>query len=181
MVKIYTKTGDKGTTSLFDGTRVSKDDPRIDTCGDIDELNAMLGLVVSGTGSAEFKKLIIRIQRDLFALGAQLANPLHKKQKAKADFPAEKITFLEQTIDKCEEEIGPIKTFVLPGGSATAARFEFARTICRRAERRVVTLSKTEEIKPEILIYLNRLSDLFFMLARVANKRENTKDIPWDA
>ena len=180
-MSIYTKTGDKGTTALFDGTRVSKDDPRVDTYGNIDELNAMLGLAMAGTGDSEFKRLITQIQRDLFALGAQLANPSHKKQKAKADFPEDKITSLEKAIDKCDAEFGPIKTFMLPGGSPTAARFDFARTICRRAERQVVTLSKTEEIRPEILIYLNRLSDLLFMLARVANKREGIKDIPWES
>lgn len=180
-MKIYTKTGDDGTTALFDGTRVKKDDPRVDTYGDIDELNAMLGLVASGSGDAEFSQLMIRIQRDLFALGAQLANPSHKKQKAKADFSAEKTVFLEKNIDKYEAEFGPVKTFMLPGGSATAARFEFARTICRRAERKVVALSENEKVKPDILIYLNRLSDLLFMLARVANKREKVKDVPWDS
>ncbi|MBI4412644.1 MAG: cob(I)yrinic acid a,c-diamide adenosyltransferase [Deltaproteobacteria bacterium] len=179
-MKIYTKTGDDGTTALFDGTRVDKNNPRVDTYGDIDELNAMLGIVVSGTADPEFTQLIRQIQRDLFALGAQLANPSHKKLKAKADFSEDKITSLEKAIDKCDAEFGPIKTFMLPGGSPTAARFEFARTLCRRAERRVVSLSKNVEIKPDILIYLNRLSDLLFMLARVANKREGIQDIPWD-
>lgn len=179
-MKIYTKTGDDGTTALFDGTRVAKDHQRVDTYGDVDELNASLGVAIASLNDEEIKKLLLQIQRDLFALGAKLANPQHKKQKAKADFGENKITALEKAIDQCESEIDPIKNFILHGGSITTAYLDLARTVCRRAERKLVSLNQNETIDPLILIYLNRLSDLLFMLGRVVNKRLGVKDIPWE-
>lgn len=180
MAKIYTKTGDDGTTSLFDGTRVSKNDARIDTYGDIDELNSLLGVVVAHlSNQKDIQTLLLGIQRDLFALGAQLANPSHKKQKDKSQFSEEKVTKLENAIDQLEKEIDPIKSFILPGGSVAAAYLDYARTVCRRGERKMVSLLKGD---PESLIfirYVNRLSDLLFIIARVVNKRSKIKDIPW--
>ena len=178
-MKIYTKTGDDGTTSLFDGTRVPKNDPRVEAYGDIDELNAYLGVVATAVKDEETRKFLFRIQRDLFALGAQMANPSHRKQKAKADFPPEKITFLEQAIDRAVAAVPPITEFMLPGGSVAAAHLEVARTICRRAERKMTGLAKKEKFDPTLMIYLNRLSDLLFMMARVENKKAGTADIPW--
>ena len=180
MTKIYTKTGDDGTTSLFDGTRVSKKDPRVDTYGDVDELNAVLGLVLAILQEGEIKKLLSEIQRDLFALGAVLANPNQKKQKSKSDLTPEKISRLEKAIDHCEAEIDPIKNFILHGGSIASAWLDYARTVCRRAERKVVALSVSEKVNPLIVIYLNQLSDLLFMLARLVNKRLGVRDIPWE-
>ncbi len=179
-MKIYTKTGDDGTTSLFDGTRVKKDHQRVDTYGDVDELNASLGVAITLLNDPEIKNLLLQIQRDLFAMGAQLANPQHKKQKNKADFGENKITALEKAIDRCDSEIDPIKNFILHGGSLPASHLDLARTVCRRAERKLVSLNQKETVDSQILIYLNRLSDLLFMLARMVNKRMGVKDIPWD-
>ncbi len=151
----------------------------MDAYGDVDELNSILGLSITQTNDQEFKKILLQIQKDLFALGAQLANPQHKKQKAKADFSAEKITFLEQAIDKCEAEIQPITSFILHGGSNPAGFLDWARTVCRRAERKMVALNAQEKLDEILIIYVNRLSDFLFMLARVANKRLGVKDIPW--
>lgn len=178
-MKIYTKTGDKGTTSLFDGTRVGKDDPCVDTYGDVDELNAMLGICLSDLNEKDVRELLIEIQHDLFALGAQLANPAHKKQKNKTSFTEEKIKHLEDSIDKFEAELKPVKDFILPGGASSSARLHFARTICRRAERKIVSLMKKEKIDNVLLVYINRLSDLLFVLARVMNKRAGIGDISW--
>jgi len=179
-MKIYTKTGDDGTTSLFDGTRVPKNDLRVSAYGAVDELNAMLGIALSDKMDADLRDLLRAIQRALFALGAQLANPAKKKQKEKADFPGKKVEVLEQAIDRLEGELEPLKTFILPGGSPFSARLHYARTVCRRAEREVVTLSKKETVAPILIVYLNRLSDLLFVIARAANRRANVPDIPWE-
>lgn len=179
-MKIYTKTGDDGTTSLFDGTRVPKNDLRIDAYGDVDELNSCLGVLRAKTGSfQDVQGLITTIQADLFALGAKLANPTQRKQKQKANFSADKITYLEQAIDKCESEIDPITEFMLPGGSEASAFCDLARTVCRRAERKMITLNHQESVDPSLLIYMNRLSDLLFMMARTLNKRSGVKDLAW--
>lgn len=178
-MKIYTKTGDDGTTSLFDGSRVLKNNDRVDAYGDIDELNSIIGLSITHTDDAGIKNILLQIQKDLFALGAQLANPQHKKQKAKADFSINKITFLEKEIDKCEAEIEPITSFILHGGATPAAFLDWARTVCRRAERKMVALNTKEKLDNHLIIYVNRLSDYLFMLARVVNKRLSVKDVPW--
>lgn len=178
-MKIYTKTGDDGSTSLFDGTRVQKNHLRVAAYGDIDELNSVLGVALTFIADTKTKQLLLTIQKDLFALGAQLANPTHKKQKSKADFSAEQVSYLETHIDQCEAMIPPIKTFILPGGSKAGASLDWARTVCRRAERQMLTLHHTEPIDEILIHYINRLSDLLFMLARVVNLQENTPDIPW--
>lgn len=178
-MKIYTKTGDKGTTALFGGIRVSKDDGRVEANGDIDELNAILGVCLSDLHHDDIRDLLIRIQNDLFAAGAKLANPAKRKQKEKSQFTGDKVVYLEKSIDHFEEELNPMKNFILPGGNPSGARLHLSRTLCRRAERRIVRLMKTEKVDPPILVYLNRLSDLLFVLARVVNKREGVNDIPW--
>ncbi|OGQ08809.1 MAG: ATP:cob(I)alamin adenosyltransferase [Deltaproteobacteria bacterium RIFCSPLOWO2_12_FULL_40_28] len=179
MSKIYTKTGDDGTTALFDGTRVLKDNLRVDAYGDVDELNAFMGLVSTSVSDVDLKKVFFTVQNDLFALGAKLANPMDKKQKEKANFGEENFLFLEKIIDQYEKELNPLTSFILPGGSLPGAYCHLARTICRRAERKVVMLGKQEKINADLIIYLNRLSDLLFVLARVINKRLGAPDIPW--
>lgn len=178
-MKIYTKTGDDGTTSLFDGTRVSKGHARIQAYGDVDELNSLLGLALAGTGPQELKFQLLQIQKDLFALGAQLANPTHKKQKAKSDFNEEKIGGLEKSIDAFESDLEPMKNFILPGGDLMSSWLHLARTVCRRAERHLVLVQKAEALEPLFVKYLNRLSDYLFVAARWANWKAGVKDIPW--
>lgn len=178
-MKIYTKTGDDGTTSLFDGTRVSKGHARIQAYGDVDELNSLLGLALAGAGPQELKSQLLQIQKDLFALGAQLANPTHKKQKAKSDFSEEKILGLEKSIDAFESNLEPMKNFILPGGDLMSSWLHLARTVCRRAERHLVLVQKAEALEPLFVKYLNRLSDYLFVAARWANWKAGVKDIPW--
>lgn len=179
-MKIYTKTGDDGTTSLFDGTRVKKDDLRISAYGDVDELNSCVGLLRSETiRHQDIQNLLKTIQADLLALGAKLANPTQRKQKQKADFPADKITGLEKTIDRLETEIEPLKEFILPGGSVAGALSDLARSVCRRTERNMIALNRREPVASGLLIYINRLSDLLFMLGRALNKRTGAADLPW--
>ncbi|MBI1908780.1 MAG: cob(I)yrinic acid a,c-diamide adenosyltransferase [Deltaproteobacteria bacterium] len=186
MPKIYTKTGDQGETGLFGGRRVSKDHPRIEAYGTVDELNSFIGLV------RDFDPRLETVQNHLFDLGASLAAPADQKTKGaspKGDSPkAEKkaapvggteICFLEGWIDEVEGKLSPLKNFILPGGTVTAVRFHLARSVCRRAERRVISLKEKEGVLPEIIVYLNRLSDLLFVLAREANRREEVADIPW--
>lgn len=174
-MKIYTKTGDDGTTALFDGTRVKKTDLRVTAYGDVDELNAMMG--ICRLYASEGKEILIQIQRDLFAMGAQLANPTHRKQKKKSAFSSERVLVLEKEMDDLETKIDPLKGFLLPGGGALASFLELARTMARRAERSMVRL---EDLDPILLQYINRLSDYLFMLARHANKRQGADEIPWD-
>ncbi|MBX7149209.1 cob(I)yrinic acid a,c-diamide adenosyltransferase [bacterium] len=181
MTKIYTKTGDDGTTSLFDGTRVKKDNPRVDAYGDVDELNSVLGVAASFIKDEKTLSLLYSIQRDLFAFGANMANPKHKKQKEKSDFTDTKITFLEKEIDAMEEKMEPLKAFILPGGSHGSSFLHMARTVCRRAERNIIGLSESEEIDAVFIKYINRLSDFLFVLARFVNFKEGVKDVPWDS
>lgn len=178
-MKIYTKTGDQGLTSLFDGTRVPKDHQRVDTYGDVDEVNALLGVVLSLLQDEEIKEHLIQIQKDLFAIGAQLANPKHKKQKEKAQFENNRIEFLEKWIDRSEEELKPLTCFILPGGSKASSLLHFARAVCRRAERKVVALSQKEDIDPIMVVYLNRLSDCLFVVARLVNVRKKISEVKW--
>lgn len=180
MIKIYTKTGDKGETSLFDGTRVAKYHDRVSAYGGVDELNAYLGIVRVHIKSNEaLDETFQNIQKDLFAVGAKLANPAQKKQKQKADFGEEKIVFLEEQIDKMEAKLKPLTNFILPGGSELAAHLSFARTLCRRVEREVVALSQKEEILETVVVYLNRLSDYLFVASRYANFLEDVEDVKW--
>ena len=184
-VKIYTRTGDAGETGLFDGTRVPKSDPRVAAYGDVDELNAWLGLARSALAAATSEPpkfalpdLLEQLQRDLFALGARLADPRHKiaDRVTKAAIGSDDIARLENWIDELERELQPLRRFVLPGGSPGGATLHVARTVCRRAERAMVALGG---IEPDLLIYINRVSDLLFVMARVANHRQGTPEVEW--
>jgi cob(I)alamin adenosyltransferase len=181
-MKIYTKTGDSGDTGLFGGGRVGKDHPRVEAYGDVDELNATLGLVRALEPMPRIDEVIVPIQRDLFSIGALLATPDRDKMRAsleKARIDDTRIRELELAIDQCETELEPLRSFIVPGGTAKAAALHVARTVCRRAERRVVALQQTEELPSLVVIYLNRVSDLLFMLARVANRRAGAGEVSW--
>jgi cob(I)alamin adenosyltransferase len=178
-VKIYTRTGDAGDTSLFDGTRVSKADSRVDAYGEVDELNAWLGLVRSSTIDPDLDAELGRIQQDLFALGAQLADPADKiaARVTKAKLADADVKRLEDLIDRLEGELTPLTRFILAGGAPAGAALHLARTVCRRAERRMVALDPPPE--PVLVRYMNRLSDLLFVAARVANRRAGVAEIEW--
>jgi cob(I)alamin adenosyltransferase len=179
-MKIYTKTGDTGETGLFGGPRVSKDAPRIEAYGSVDELNSVLGLARAQLEPGEIDSLLAQVQNDLFALGAQLATPDPAAHQT-AMVGDRQIAALESAIDHFEARLEPLKQFVLPGGTPAAASLHLARTACRRAERRVVTLARTssEPIARELIVYLNRLSDLLFVLARTVNRDAGRDDVPW--
>ena len=181
-VKIYTKSGDGGQTSLFGGRRVSKDDPRVAAYGDVDELNSAVGVAVA-TDQADLEHdLLTGIQRDLFSVGARLASPDPKKVAKALEntaIPDARITELESAIDRIEAELTELSWFILPGGTTKSARLHYARSVCRRAERSVVALARHETVPAVVLTYLNRLSDLLFVIARLANHRSNVPDIKW--
>ncbi len=180
MGKIYTKSGDKGATSLLGGKRVSKASKRIEAYGNIDETNAMLGVLASIIIHKDIRDLLAKIQNELFTLGSDLADPsypenpynIHRMDEAM-------IKYIEEAIDRYQEEVGEISYFILPGGSKGGALLHLARTVTRRAERSIIRLAEEEKINPMIIEYVNRLSDLFFILARVINNREGIKDIRW--
>lgn len=181
-MKIYTKTGDEGLTGLFGGGRVSKDDPRVEAYGDVDELNAFLGLARAAETMPEIDEVLVPIQRDLFSIGALLATPDREKMEqhlTKARISDDRIRELERHIDACDRELEPLKAFILPGGSQKAAALHVARTVCRRAERRVIHLQRDVEIPQIVVIYLNRLSDLLFTLARFAALRSRVGEVTW--
>ena len=181
-MKIYTKTGDTGDTGLFGGGRVAKDHPRVEAYGDIDELNAVLGVARAVELMPRIDEVLVPIQRDLFAIGALLATPNPEKmreQLAKARVDDDRIAQLERAIDDGERELEPLKAFIIPGGTQKAAALHVARTVCRRAERRVVHLRRDVDIPQIVVIYLNRLSDLLFVLARVANRRAGAGEVTW--
>ncbi len=180
--KIYTRTGDEGTTGLFGGGRVPKDDPRVQAYGEVDELNASLGLARAVELMPRIDEVLVPIQRDLFSLGALLATPNRDKmheQLAKARIDDARIAQLERAIDDGEHELEPLTAFIVPGGTPKAAALHVARTVCRRAERHVVALARTVALPPLVGIYLNRLSDLLFVLARVANRRAGAGEVTW--
>jgi cob(I)alamin adenosyltransferase len=181
--KIYTKTGDQGDTGLGDGSRVAKDHPRVAAYGSVDELNSALGLVMVSTPASEpsTAALLRGIQNDLFDVGADLCKPQTPDEKPGKvlRIQAEHAARLEKAIDQWNLSLEPLKSFVLPGGTPAAAWCHLARTVCRRAERDVVTLARTETINPQVIIYLNRLSDLLFVLARVCNDRGQS-DVLWE-
>ena len=177
-MKIYTKTGDEGKTSLFDNSRVWKSDERIMSYGAIDELNSSLGIALSLELDHEIKDILIKIQNDLFIVGSDLANPNMSDKKIRTT--PEMITFLEQKIDLLEPQLEPLTSFILPGGTLLASIIHLSRTISRRAETHVVALSKNEEINRDAAIYLNRFSDLMFVLARSINNRKKIPDIVWN-
>ncbi|HEX7918947.1 MAG TPA: cob(I)yrinic acid a,c-diamide adenosyltransferase [Gemmatimonadales bacterium] len=181
-MKIYTKTGDSGETGLFGGGRVAKDHIRVAAYGDVDELNSAIG-VARATQPVQFSDdLLESIQRDLFALGGHLATPHPEKvRKAleKAELSDARVQLFEKTMDEADAELPPLKAFVLPAGTPKAAALHLARTVCRRAERSVVALAHEEEVEELFLVYLNRLSDLLFTLARLANHRDGKGDVTW--
>jgi cob(I)alamin adenosyltransferase len=179
-MKIYTKTGDAGETGLWGGQRVPKDSARVQAYGTVDECNAAIGVARASGVEAELDAILARIQDQLFVVGADLATP-----GAAANIPrvgSEEIAFLERTIDALEEQLEPLKQFILPGGTPAAAQLHLARTVCRRAERWVVALSREAPAPNELVgVYLNRLSDCLFVLARAANARAGVTDTPWNS
>ncbi len=182
-MKIYTRQGDGGDTSLFGGQRVRKDDVRVTAYGSVDELNSVLGFVVAGLPAKleDWREPFQSIQSDCFTIGALLATP--KSGAAKPahipQLPEGRVAEIESWIDRLDEELEPLRAFVLPGGAEPAAALHLARSVCRRAEREVVTLSHQAEVDPVILKYLNRISDLLFTLARAANVRLGVADVEW--
>jgi cob(I)alamin adenosyltransferase len=200
-MKIYTKTGDTGETSLFDNSRVSKADPRVDAYGEVDEVNACLGAALAavrlrpaeastfakatadksaGQGLDDITSVLTTVQKDLFAVGARLADPSSRiaQRVTKAAVTADQIELLERTIDRLETELPPLRRFILPGGSPAGSLLHLARTVCRRAERRVVALG-ADSVDPGVIIYLNRLSDLLFVMARAVNHRAGIPETEW--
>jgi cob(I)alamin adenosyltransferase len=169
LTRIYTRAGDAGETSLGDGRRVAKTDPRIEAYGTVDELNSLLGLVLAGDLPEEFRPWLERIQNDLFDLGADLSVPLEDDRRERLRVTAGQVERLEELCDLVNDRLDPLTSFVLPGGTEAAARLHVARAACRRAERRVAGLAQTESVNPVVLGYLNRLSDFLFILARAAN------------
>ncbi len=179
-MKIYTRTGDDGDTGLFDGTRVSKSDPRVAAYGDVDELNAWLGFVRASSGDHDVTTMLEQIQRDLFGLGARLADPAKRiaERVTKAAVSSGDVARLEEWIDRLESELPPLRRFILAGGSPAGAALHVARTVCRRAERSIVALG-SDAIEPELLVYINRLSDLLFVMARAVNRRMAAPELEW--
>jgi cob(I)alamin adenosyltransferase len=179
-VKIYTRTGDAGETGLFDGRRVSKADPRVDAYGAIDETNAWLGLARASGLDSELAGMLETIQRDLFAVGARLADPAQRiaERVTKAAVRPDAIAQMERWIDALEDGLPPLRRFILAGGSPAGAALHVARTVCRRAERRIVAIGP-DAVEPEVLAYVNRLSDFLFVLARAANQRAGVTEIEW--
>ena len=178
--RIYTKTGDQGDTGLGDGRRVPKDHPRVAAYGSVDELNAVLGLALASTPNLEHRQLLESIQNDLFDVGADLCVPQTDSEIADKVLRVrpEQSERLEKAIDELNAALAPLRSFVLPGGTPSAAWCHLARTVCRRAERDVVTLARAETLNPQVIIYLNRLSDLLFVLARVSNDN-GARDVLW--
>lgn len=171
--KIYTRTGDAGTTGLGDGTRVAKDSLRVHAMGDVDELNSVLGLLLTEPVSAEVRTCLTRIQHDLFDMGGELCMPGHAMIKP------ERVTALETILDAWNEHLSPLKEFILPGGSKAASYCHLARTVCRRAERVMHTLNAQEALTAVSLQYINRLSDLLFVLCRKLNQEAGVPDVLW--
>jgi cob(I)alamin adenosyltransferase len=172
-MRIYTKFGDKGSTKLFDGTSVPKNHPRIEACGSVDELNALIGVIISSRPPEGITDSLCTIQKDLFTIGAELSGA-----KSKILLTA-RIGEIEAEIDQLESELPPIHHFLLPGGSKSASLLHLARTVCRRAERHITTLSQKETTNLDILVYMNRIGDLFFMQARFVNYKKKVQEDIW--
>ena len=179
MARIYTRTGDKGETGLVGGARVSKDSLRVEAYGNVDELNSILGIARAFLNDKELNDLLGELQSDLFVVGADLASTPGAQQRNIPRISKEKIAAMEKAIDKFEAELSPLNYFILPGGGVVGSLLHNARTVARRAERRIVTLSKTEPINEQLIPYMNRLSDLLFVMARVTNRRENKAETEW--
>jgi cob(I)alamin adenosyltransferase len=175
--RVYTKSGDAGETSLVDGSRVSKADPRVVAYGDVDELNSLLGMTRVGLADSQLDEALGKIQNELFIVGADLASPLEIQVPRVGE---ERVAEMERLIDLLLEELEPLREFILPGGTQLGATLHLARAVSRRAERSVVALTRQSAINKHALIYLNRLSDLLFVMARVANKRTGAKEEPAD-
>jgi len=179
-VKIYTKTGDRGDTRLFDGSKVRKHDDRVEAYGAIDELNSFIGAAASFLNDPGLIAMLESVQKDLFSVGAQLADPGFKDQsRAKFQLDVGRIAALENSIDRFETELPPLRQFILAGGGQPGALLHVARTVCRRAERQVVGLAAKVEVHPNVIVYLNRLSDFLFVMARLVNHREGKQEILW--
>jgi len=171
--KIYTRTGDDGTTGLGDGSRINKDSLRVEAMGDVDELNSVIGIMMTESVPASLVGLLTQIQHDLFNVGGEICIPGYVILQQSS------ITELEQAIDSLNEQLTPLKEFILPGGSRTAAYCHLARTVCRRAERKLVELHRNENVTDISLQYLNRLSDLLFVMCRIINKEAGVQDVLW--
>lgn len=181
MARIYTRTGDAGQTGLFGGGRVPKSHRRVAAYGEVDELNAVLGWALLRLDDENAERLRL-IQADLFAIGAHLATPPGARAEAHLPpLPADRVSAFERWIDAAEAELEPLRSFILPGGGEAGAALHLARTVCRRAERAVVALAEAEDVDAGILAYLNRLSDLLFVMARLANHRAGRTETPWHA
>jgi cob(I)alamin adenosyltransferase len=181
--RIYTRTGDAGTTGLFGGGRVAKSHPRVEAYGEVDELNAVIGWAVAVVHDTWIRDRLVILQADLFAIGAHLASPpaaAGRKRPALPELPDGRPSEIESWIDGADVELDPLRSFVLPGGAPGAAALHFARTVCRRAERRVVALAADEPVDPVILVILNRASDFLFAAARLENRRAGQTDVIWD-
>lgn len=180
MTRIYTRTGDQGETGLFGGGRVPKSHPRVTAYGEVDELNAVIGWTLVRLKEHPMAARLETVQADLFALGAHLATPAEARSRAHLpELPSARAAEFERWIDEAESQLEPLASFILPGGSEAGAALHLARTVCRRAERAVVALAALETVDPAILVYLNRLSDLLFDLARLANRDAGTPEVPW--
>jgi cob(I)alamin adenosyltransferase len=180
MARIYTRTGDEGDTGLFGGGRVSKSHPRVAAYGEVDELNAVIGWAVTQIEDTDLQRRLEGIQADLFALGAHLATPPGSRSAGHLPpLPVQRPEEFERWIDEAEEQLEPLASFILPGGAPAGAALHLARTVCRRAERAVVALAADDDVPDSVLIYLNRLSDLLFELARVANRAAGVRETPW--
>jgi cob(I)alamin adenosyltransferase len=181
--RIYTRTGDAGETGLFGDQRVRKDDLRIEACGAVDELNCQLGVALTQADRDDLEAYLVAIQRDLFAIGADIATPIDAGEVhggiTTHRLGNEAVAALEREIDALDGDLPPLAGFILPGGSSLAATMHLARAVCRRAERRCVTLAQRDALNPAVVRYLNRLSDLLFVMARAANHRAGVGDVPW--
>jgi cob(I)alamin adenosyltransferase len=181
-MKIYTRTGDRGETSLFGGGRVAKDAPRVAAYGSVDELNSFIGSAVTVVEDGDAKGLLTRIQADLFSIGAILASPKEESDRAgprTPELPVDRVGDMERWIDDATGRLAPLRNFILPGGTPGAAALHVARTVCRRAERAIVAIGTAEQTHTDIIRYLNRLSDLLFVMARWENRRAGEDDAVW--
>jgi cob(I)alamin adenosyltransferase len=179
-MKIYTKFGDKGKTRLYGGEVVDKDHPRIEAYGTLDELNSIIGLAISSVEDSTISQILTQIQNDLFRISAILATPDQKtNEKLNQNVSTEDIGYLETQIDNLDEQMPVLQNFILPGGTESAAHLHLARTVCRRGERYLIKLFHHDNINPDIIVYINRLSDLLFVMARFMNHLKNVPDIPW--
>lgn len=178
-MSIYTKFGDKGKTSLYGGKTISKANLRVEAYGSCDELNSFLGIVLIDLKEKNINKNILQIQQDLFEIGGSLASLSKAKEKESSMYLKERIIYFEKEIDSYSKKLPELENFILPGGGKTGANLHFARTLARRAERRIVALSEKESINKDILIFVNRLSDLLFIYARVVNHKEKKKETLW--